>query len=128
MVLSCIVCKRKVNMDVIFLSAGKCLTTRRRLTEIASLVYLTSLFYCLINQSEFAIASVRRGEQNGVIIAGVPFLLSPIPSHFFPPSFFSFLHPPPPRPLLTPATQAMFGRYELLLKDQNCVLYIEIDR
>ena len=65
-------------------SFGKCLTTRRRLTEIASLVYLTSLFYCLINQSEFAIASVRRGEQNGVIIAGVPFLHSPIPSPFFP--------------------------------------------
>ena len=32
------------------------------------------------NQSEFADASLRRGEQNGVIIAGVPFLLSPIPS------------------------------------------------
>ena len=68
----------------------KCLTTRRRLTEIASLVYSTSLFYRLINQSEFAVASVRRGEQNGVIIAGVPFLLSPIPSPLFPPSFFSF--------------------------------------
>ena len=35
-------------------------------------------------------ASVRRGEQNGVIIAGVPFLLFPIPSPFFlPPSFLS---------------------------------------
>ena len=71
MVLSCIVLKRKVNINFIFLSAGKCLTTRRRLTEIASLVYSTSLFYCLINQSEFAVASVRRGEQNGFIIAGV---------------------------------------------------------
>ena len=42
-------------------------------------------------------ASVRRGEQNGVIIAGVPFLLSPIPSPFFhPPSFISYPPPPPP--------------------------------
>ena len=63
-------------MDFIFLSAGKCLTTRSRLTEIASLVYSTSLFCCLINQSEFAVASVCRGEQNGVIIVGVHFLLS----------------------------------------------------
>ena len=31
--------------------------------EIASLVCWTSLFYCLINQSEFADASVRRSEQ-----------------------------------------------------------------
>ena len=73
---------------------GKCLTTRRRLGEIASLVYSTSLFYCLINQSEFAVAIVRRGEQNGVIVAGVPFLLSPIPSPFLPPSFFSFFPNP----------------------------------
>ena len=50
------------------------MTTRRRLTEIASLVYSTSLFYCLINKSEFAVTTVRRGEQNGVIFAGVPFL------------------------------------------------------
>ena len=64
------------------------------------------------NQSEFADASLRRGEQNGVIIAGVPFLLSLIPSLFFPPAFFSFLPPSPP--LLTP----IFGRNELLLKDQ----------
>ena len=76
-------------------SFGKWLTTRRRLTEIASLVSWTSLFYCLINQSEFADASVRSGKQNGVIIAGIPFLLSQqIPSPFFlPPSFLSYLPP-----------------------------------
>ena len=34
------------------------------------------------------------------------------------------MHSKDRRPLLTPATQVMFGRYELLLKDQNCVLYI----
>ena len=83
---------------------GKCLTTRRTLTEIASLVCWTTLSYCLINQSEFADAGVRRGEQNRFIIAGVPFLPSPIPSPFFPPSFFSFLPSQPPP--LTPATQA----------------------
>ena len=37
--------------------------------EIASLACWTSLFYFLINQSEFASASVRRGEQSGVITA-----------------------------------------------------------
>ena len=61
----------------------------------------------LINQSEFAVASVRRGEQNGVIIAGVPFLLSPIPSPFFPPSFFSFLPPPS----LPPPFNACYAGY-----------------
>ena len=64
-----------------------------------------SLFYCLINQSEFADASISRGrgEQNGVIIAGVPFLLSPIPSSFLPTSLFPFLRStPPPPPPLTP--------------------------
>ena len=48
------------------------------------------------NQSEFVDASVSRGEQTGIIIAGVPFLLSPIPCPFFPTSFFSFLPSPPP--------------------------------
>ena len=56
------------------------------------------------NQSEFADTSVSRGEQTGIIIAGVPFLLSPIPCPFFPTSFFSFLPSPPP---LTPATRAI---------------------
>ena len=56
------------------------------------------------NQSEFADASVSRGEQTGIIITGVPFLLSPIPGPFFPTSFFSFLPSPPP---LTPAMQAI---------------------
>ena len=57
------------------------------------------------NQSGFADASVSRGEQTGIIIAGVPFLLSPIPCPFFPTPFFSFLPSPPP-PLM-PATQAI---------------------
>ena len=89
-------------------SFAKCLTTPRRLIESSSLVCWTSLFYCLINQSEFADASVCRGEQNGVLIAGVPFLLSPIPFPFFflPPSFLSYPPSPPPLPPppLTPAT------------------------
>ena len=36
-------------------SFRKCLKTQNRLTEIASLVCWTSLFYCLINQSEFEV-------------------------------------------------------------------------
>ena len=77
---------------------AKCLTTRRRLIEISSLVCWTSLFYCLINQSQFADAGVCRGEQNGVLIAGVPFLLSPIPFPFFSYLLLFFLTLPHPRP------------------------------
>ena len=89
----------------------------RKMFDNSTQANLKSQFGVLNNQSEFAVATVRRGEQNGVIIAGVPFLLSPIPSLFFlPPSFLSYLPPS----LLTP----IFGRNELLLKDQNCVLYI----
>ena len=66
---------------------------KRQFSVLNKLVLLSELTM----QSEFSVASVRRGEQNGVIIAGVPFLLSPIPSPCFRPSFFSFLPPNPPR-------------------------------
>ena len=85
---------------------AKCLTTRRRLIESSSLVCWTSLFYCLINQSEFEDASVCRGEQNGVLIAGVPFLLSPIPFPFFSYLLLFFLTLPHPRPSPPPLTSA----------------------
>ena len=45
---------------------------------------------------EFADASVRSDEQKGVLIAGVPYPLSPIP----------LLFPPYPLPFSTPASQA----------------------
>ena len=78
-------------------SFRNCLITRCRLTEIASLVCWISLFFCLIATNQnLRDTSVSRGEQTGIIIAGVPFLLSPIPCPFFPTSFFSFLPSPTP--------------------------------
>ena len=50
---------------------------------------------------EFADASVRRNKQMGVLIAGVPYPLFPIP--------LPFPLPPNPLPLSTPATQAVFS-------------------
>ena len=62
--------------------------------QFGLLIKLVLLSDC--NQSEFVDTSVSRGEQTGIIIAGVPFLLSPIPCPFFlPPSFLSY----PPSPL-----------------------------
>ena len=91
-------------------SFRKWLITWCRLTEIASLVCWTSLFYRLINQSEFADTSVHRGEQNGFIIEGVE---RSLPSRSNPLSFFSslllFFLTLPPTPPLTPATQASGG-------------------
>ena len=72
-------------------SFAKCLTTPRRLIESSSLVCWTSLFYCLINQSEFADASVRRSGKKESYCSRRSLPCLPNPHSFCHPSSFSFL-------------------------------------